>query len=851
MHRRIRRLGNQARAACLAVFFGTIPAVPMTQAFASEIDASSPRERLLMDFGWRFHLGEAPDAGTQFDYPEPTRLDKTIPKEIGLAGKLAAAQPDPVATNLGAGVSFVQPSFNDSDWRQLNLPHDWAIELPFDPKADSSHGYKPLGPGYPANDIGWYRRTFTLPVEDKGDIFWLEFDGVYRNSVVWLNGHCLGRNPSGYSSFYFDIGKYVNFGGTNTVAVRVDASKFEGWFYEGAGIYRHVWLEKTEPIHIAHDSVFVYSQFKDNLPVGPADIHAQAQLDASSVGGPAPSVAFRVLDPDGRPVAQAQASPGQDAATEQSVMTLPAPQLWSPDTPKLYTLVTTVSSGGQVVDEVKTPFGIRTIAFDPNKGFILNGKPTFINGTCNHQDFAGVGVAVPDRIQHVRIERLKEMGANAFRTAHNVPAPIVLDDCDQLGLLVLEENRRMDSSPQTLDDLRRMIRRDRNHPSIFAWSLGNEEVDIQGTPAGGAVAAAMAKVVHDLDPTRPTTAAMNFGWGKGFTDFLDVIGLNYTRNGDPDKFHAAFPAKPIMNTETGSSLTTRGVYGGDRGHYFLAYDRQGTHSNVLLTGVKKNLTAEEWEQYYAARPWISSVFIWTGFDYRGENHWPSVIASMGAIDLCGFPKDLFYYFQSAWGTKPMIHLLPDWTTSVKPGENIDVVCYTTCEEAELFLNGTSLGKQTVPKLGHVEWHVPYAPGTLSAKGYVGGQQTMETEVQTAGAPVALRLLPDRTVLRADGQDVSLVTVEAIDNQGHMTPLAKNQVHFHVEDGTLLGVGNGDPNSTESDIADQRTLFSGLALAIVQAPRQPGTITLTADSAGLASAKVTLSGQSDQNRSVLP
>ena len=458
---------------------------------------------------------------------------------------------------------------------------------------------------------------------------------------------------------------------------------------------------------------------------------------------------------------------------------------------------------------------------------------------------------MPDRIQYDRVARLKEMGANGFRTAHNVPAPEVLDDCDQLGMLVLDENRRMDTSPQTLDDLRRMILRDRNHPSIFAWSLGNEEVDIQGTPGGGAVAAAMAKVVHDLDPTRPVTAAMNFGWGKGFTDSLDVIGLNYTRNGDPDKFHAEFPDKPIMNTETGSSLTTRGVYGGDRGHYSLAYDRQGSHSNVLITGVKRNLTAEEWEQYYAARPYLSSVFIWTGFDYRGESHWPADVASFGAIDLCGFPKDLFYYFQSAWGTKPVLHLLPDWTTSVKPGANIDVVCYTNCDEAELFLNGTSLGRQTVPKLGHAEWHVPYVPGTLSAKGYVGGQQTMETKVETRGAPVAIQLVPDRTTLTADGQDVSLVTVETLDSQGRVTPLADNLVHFHVTGGTLLGVGNGDPNSHEPDLADQRTLFSGLAQAIVQAPRLPGPITLTADSPGLTSASVTLNAVPGPSHEILP
>ena len=350
-------------------------AAPASGAAAIPAPAVSPRERLLMDFGWRFHLGDAPDAASKFDYPEPTRLDKTIPKEIGLAAKLTADLPDPVAANLGGDVSFVQPSCNDSDWQKLNLPHDWALSLQVDQTADVEHGYKPIGPNHPENDIGWYRRTFSLPVADKDDAFWLEFDGVYRNSLVWLNGHCLGRHPSGYSSFYFDIGKYANFGGTNTLVVRVDATRFEGWFYEGAGIYRHVWLEKTSPVHVAHDGVFVYSQFNDNVPIGPAAIHAQAQLDPAP-GGTSPSVDFQVLDPDGKLVAQAQAAPGTDAASPvQAVMTLATPQLWSPATPKLYTLLTTVTNGGETVDQVRTSFGIRTVAFDANKGFILNGKP--------------------------------------------------------------------------------------------------------------------------------------------------------------------------------------------------------------------------------------------------------------------------------------------------------------------------------------------------------------------------------------------------------------------------------------------------------------------------------------------
>lgn len=814
--------------------------------------ADSPRERLLMDFGWRFNLGDAPDAGTRFNFPEPKSLDKTEKNEIGLEGILAATQPDPVAINPGGDVSFVQPGFDDSGWRKLSLPHDWALELPFNENANWSHGYKPLGQGYETNNIGWYRRTFELPAADSDKTLWLEFDGAYRNSLVWLNGHCLGRNTSGYSSFYFDISKYANFGGTNTIAVRLDASRFEGWFYEGAGIYRHVWLVKTGPLHIAHDGVFVYSRFKDNVPEGPAEIHAQVQLDAPPGAADTASVDFEILDPDGKSVGKSDESVGEgfDSGV-QSVLTLPTPELWSPESPTLYTLITTVTRGGQTVDEVKTPFGIRTVAFDAGHGLVLNGKPYFINGTCDHQDFAGVGVAIPDRIEYLRVARLKEMGANAFRTAHNVPAPELLDACDQLGMLVLDENRRMDSSPQTLDELKRMILRDRNHPGIFAWSLGNEEVNIQGIPEGGAVAAAMAKVVHDLDPTRPVTAAMNFGWGEGFTSSLDVIGLNYTRNGDPDKYHATDPAKPVLNTETGSSFTTRGVYTGGRGaNYSPAYDLRGTHSNFLIDGVKKNLTAEEWENYYVRKPYMSSVFIWTGSDYRGESKWPFVISSMGALDLCGFPKDLFYYFQTVWGNKPVLHLLPDWNSPKILNRPVSVVCYSTCEEVELFLNGKSLGRRPIPKYGHAEWQVHYVPGILSAKGFTGGQEMMETKVETTGSPLAVQLVPDRTNLHGNGQDVGLVTVEVVDSQGRVVPNAGNLIHFHVAGGTLLGVGNGDPVSHEPDVADHRRLFSGLAQAIIQAPRQAGKITLSADSPGLMPATITFNVDDDNSRPVV-
>ena len=795
-----------------------------------------------MDFGWRFHLGEAPDAGMKFAYPEVHDLDKTQVKQIGQEGILAAAQPDPVAANLGGDVSFVQPAFDDSSWRILDLPHDWADELPFDQTADGNHGYKPVGPGFDHNNVGWYRRVFTLTPADKSKALYLEFDGIYRNSLVWLNGHCLGREVSGYTGFYRDIGKYANFDGKNTLVVRVDASRFEGWFYEGAGIYRHIWLIKTAPLHIANNGVFVYSQFPNNVPEGAADIHMQVDLvnaDSLSVDATA---SFGILDPSGQAVARAEQSGNVSSAspaTLQAVASVASPRLWSPESPKLYTLVTTIKNGDRVVDQIKTPFGIRTLAFDANKGFLLNGQPYFIKGVCIHQDQGGVGIAVPDRLHYFRISQLKEMGANGYRTAHNPPSSELLDACDQLGMLVLDENRRMDTSPQNLDDLRWMIRRDRNHPSIFAWSSGNEEVGMQTTPEGGAVEKAMTDIVHMLDPSRSVTNAMNFGWGIGFTDYLDVLGLNYTRNGDPDDFHWEYPAKPMLNTETGSSLTTRGVYDGSRGRgYHAAYDQEGTHSNLLVDGVKKNLTGEEWWNYYVVRPYLSSVFIWTGWDYRGEDHWPATSGSFGALDLCGFPKDIFYYYQSVWSGKPMLHLTPShWNFTA--GKTLKVVANSNCEEVELFLNDVSLGKQTMPKYGHLEWQVPYAPGTLSAKGYVREQPTIETKLETTGVPVAIQLIPDRQGIHGDGKDISIVTVETVDDLGRVVPTAANLIQFHVEGGVLRGLGNGDPCTKEIDNTDSRTLFNGLAQALIQAPRQSGQITLTADSPGLKSASVTI------------
>jgi beta-galactosidase len=797
--------------------------------------ADSPRERLLMDFTWHFHLGDAPDAGTKFDYPEVKNLAKTALNEIGAGANLITNLPEPAACNPGGDVSFVKPDFDDSGWRKLDLPHDWAVELPFNTNADVRHGFKPVGPGFPENSIGWYRREFELPASDQGKTLTVEFDGVYRNSLVWLNGHCLGRNVSGYSSFRYDISKFANYGGKNVLVVRADASRFEGWFYEGAGIYRHVWLEKTGPIHSVYGTTFVTTP---QLSEGTAKVHVQTEVTNEFNASWEISVAIALVGPNGELVAQAETKP-QMTAVGSSVMfeedlQVKNPQRWDIAHPALYRAQIFVNSGGLPFDEESVSFGIRTIAFDANKGFFLNGKHVEIKGTCNHQDHAGVGSAMPDALQYFRIERLKEMGCNSIRTSHNPPTPELLDACDQLGMLVMDENRRVDETPIALNDLKGLILRDRNHPSVFIWSLGNEEGQLQATNEAAHEAAIrlitpMQNMVHQLDPTRLCTIAMNGGWGEGFTKVIDVQGFNYrTRN--IDKFRAEFPTKLDIGTETASTRTTRGIYADDKPRgYVAAYGENG---------VEKAWT---WWSYYAAHPFTSGGFVWTGFDYRGEPtpyKWPCISSHFGLMDTCGFPKDLYYYYLAWWTDKPVLHLMPHWNWRGREGQTNLVRCFSNCKSVELFLNGKSLGKQDMPENQYLDWHVLYAPGLLSAKGYNGSKLATETKVETTGAPAAVRLQPDRSTITADGEDVSVIDVAVVDAKGRVVPNADNLVQFELSGaGKIIGVGNGDPSSHEPDKASERHVFNGYAQVIVQASREAGAIDLKASSEGLGSTSV--------------
>jgi beta-galactosidase len=750
--------------------------VILSQFSAFQSSAAPAPERLLLDRGWRFHLGD--------EWGLDEKLDK------------AGVSPGPAATQFG-----------DATWRKVDLPHDWAVELPFDSKADASHGFKPVGPGFHSNDVGWYRRTFTLPETDKGKRIWLEFDGVFRDSRVFFNGFLIGRHASGYSSFRHDVTDLVNCGGPNTVAVRVDASQFEGWFYEGAGIYRHVWLVKTAPLAIAPDGIFVYSTFPHDLPEGAATVHLAAQLNNAQTNSVKASVTWEIVDPTGRSVAKAARAADVAAWTEGQTVSqtarITSPALWSPETPRLYKLITTVRAGDAIVDKVETEFGIRTMKFDADRGFLLNGQPYEIKGTCNHQDHAGVGAAMPDALQYFRVRRLKDMGGNAVRTSHNRPTPEWLEACDRLGMLVMDENRLLGSDAANMSLLEEQIRRDRNHPSVFIWSLCNEEA-LQTTPTAARVAATMQRAAHRLDPTRLCTVAASTGnTFAGINGIIDVRGWNYFIEG-VDDYHARHPEQPEIGTEQASTLCTRGIYTNDGAHgYMSAYDVNGMN------------TAESWWTVFAARPWLSGGFVWTGFDYRGEPSpygWPCVSSQFGILDTCGFAKDNFYYYKAWWDDAPMVHVLPHWNWHGREGQDIDARCFSNCQEVELFLNGHSLGRKAMPRESHLRWAVKYTPGTLLARGYNGGKVVAEDKVETTGAPAAIQLTPDRSTLVAGDEDTAVITVAVLDAEGRTVPVAENTVHFELTGpGAIIGVGNGQPSCLEPDKYVSAAPEHGIAL----------------------------------------
>jgi beta-galactosidase len=741
----------------------------------SNPNATSNRERILLDEGWRFALGHANDPALDFGH------------STGYFSYLAKA---------GYGDGPASPTFEDHDWRLLDLPHDWAVEAPFDERASRSHGFKAVGPKFPERSVGWYRRRFHVPASDLGRRIRVEFDGVYRAARVFVNGFYLGEEPSGYLPASYDLTDYLEYGGENTLVVRVDASMEEGWFYEGAGIYRHVWLSKTDPLHIAEDGTSVQTFLEE----GRARVVVETTVDNEGDGAVDVGVEREVLGPDGRRLALVETPVGSQAAGETRVLraeiVLNDPQLWSLETPHLHRLVTTLRRGGKTVDRVETSFGVRTARFDPNQGFLLNGKRVQINGTNNHQDHAGVGVALPDALQVFRLKRLMEMGSNTYRCSHHPPTPEFLDACDRLGMLVIDENRLMGSNETHLRSLERLIKRDRNHPCVVLWSIGNEEWGLEGNIKGARVSKTMQDFAHRLDPTRQVTAAISGGWG-GTSTVVDVAGVNYIKQGNTERQHAQYPWQAILGTEESTTNGTRGVYFEERDKARMAPSDDGVAGGNAETGWK----------HYAERPYLAGLCYWTGFDYRGEPDpipYPGVLSQFGILDTCGFPKDTFYYVKSRWTEEPLLHLCPHWDWPGREGQSIETRAYTNCDEVELFLNGVSQGRKAVEAHRRLSWKVTYAPGKLSAIGYKAGKKVIEALRETTGPAARVALEADRVLLRADGKDVAVVTVSLLDEKGRVAPTACDKVSFSLAGpGRILGVGNGDPGCHEEDVRVDR------------------------------------------------
>ncbi|MBK8564291.1 MAG: DUF4982 domain-containing protein [Saprospiraceae bacterium] len=762
---------------------------------------------------------------------------------------------------LGDSVAYKLPNFDHTNWRKLRLPHDWSIEGSFNEKNPST----PSGGALPGG-IGWYRKTFSLPKTANGKKYFIDFDGVYWNSEVWLNGQSLGKRPSGYISFRYDLTPYLKYGAEkNVLAVRVDNSKQpNSRWYSGSGIYRNVWLVSTSGVNIGHWGTFITTP-----KVGPASANVSIQTTVDNTTGMDKEVSLTtlILDAKGQEVGKGTVKgiiPKNSSKEFGQELSVANPSLWSIESPSLYQAVSKVTVGGTLADEYKTDFGIRTFNFDPLKGFFLNGKPLKILGVCNHHDLGCLGAAMNTRAIERQLEILKDMGANAIRTSHNPPAPELLDLCDRMGFIVMDEIVDVWKKPkvqydyhQFFDewhrrDLEDLVLRDRNHPSVMMWSIGNEILE-QWDSTGIPLTREMVGIVKALDNTRPVTAGLNppsKEWNNMVkSGALDLVGFNYDFK-NYEAFPQNFPGQVFISTEAASALESRGHYdmpSDSIRRWPLRWDlpfNEGNPDNSV--SAYDNVSApwgsthmETW-RLIKKYDYLSGLFIWTGFDYLGEPTpygWPSRSSYFGIVDLAGFPKDAFYLYQSEWTKQPMLHIFPHWNWS--PGKLIDVWAYTNCEEVELFLNGKSLGaKRKNAEDLHLVWRLNYEPGTLKSVGRIGGKEVLTKEIRTAGPPTKITLQADRSALSANGEDLSFVTVRIEDAEGNLVPNAANLVNFEVSGpGFIAGVDNGSQTSLEPFKANYRKAFNGLCLAVVQSDGKPGKLSLRASSDGLKGASI--------------
>jgi len=865
--------------------------------------ASPPRERISINENWRFTKGDPTNntASLLYDVRQQQTIRRLAEAEAdgnsstndSGASRESTNQPPAVLKpwilptgndfikdpsrrfarpggNPGDGVTYVQPDFDDSSWRQINLPHDWAIEGPFTHSGGGGMGR------LPSDGIGWYRKHLDIPATDAGKSLFLDVDGAMSYATVWLNGQLVGGWPYGYASWRVDLTPYAKPGGQNVLVIRLDNPPNSSRWYPGAGIYRNVWLVKTQPVHVAQWGTTLTTP-EVSLQRTAVNLKVTVANDSKLAANVSVATEIFALNTSGQKTGPAianflptnlQIPPGTSDVASSST-TITNPKLWGPPPtqyPNRYVAVTTMSQAGKVVDTFETPFGIRSVNIDPDKGVFVNGERIELKGVCNHHDLGALGAAFNERAAQRQLELLQAMGCNALRTSHNSPAPEFLELADQMGFLVMDEAFDVWVRQKTpLDfhlifsdwheqDLRAQIRRDRNHPSVIFWSIGNE-VSEQFTFANGAVVAKeLDAIAHDEDPTRPTTTAMNWAQPTNpFTATVDVIGLNYQGAGIRQapgrypEFHEQLPGKLIIGSETASALSSRGEYifpvtgsnsaavgpdsGEDRArHQVNAYELYsapfGSSPDRVFASQEKN-------------PYVGGEFVWTGWDYLGEPtpFDTSRSSYSGIIDLAGFKKDRFYLYQAHWRPDfPMAHIVPHWTWPERAGQVTPVHIFTSGDEAELFLNGKSLGRKTKgPFEYRLRWDdVVYQPDTLKVIAYKNGKAWATDEVKTAGKPARLKLEPDRGTIDADGKDLSFVTVTVTDKHGVTAPRADNRIHFTIEGpGAIVATDNGDPTSFESFQSHDRKAFNGLCLVIVRGePRRPGKIKLTARADGL-------------------
>ncbi len=843
---------------------------------ASASWAQAPaRERISFNADWRFAKGDPNGAADELAYKNIRDwvlvTGGSFTKDPNLADK---KRPE---GNLGADVAYTQPGFDDKGWQALTLPHDWGIEGPFDPKAPGGTGKLPF------YGIGWYRKHFTVAAGDQGRRLYLDVDGAMSYANVWLNGQYVGGWPYGYASWRVDLTPYIKFGGENVIAIRLENPPNSSRWYPGGGIYRNVWLVKTSPVHVGHWGTYLTTP---EVSSSAATVKLKVTIDNNSKQVANVSVSTQIfpMDSNGRKARTAVADiapvslqiPPDGSAVAEGTETVANPKLWGPppqQRPNRYVAVTTVSQADKVVDAYETPFGIRTLKFDPNAGFFINGEHILLNGVNNHHDLGALGAAVNYRALQRQLEMLMEMGCNAIRTSHNPPAPELLDLTDKMGFLVMDEAfdvwvRRKTPMDHHLifpdwdeQDLRAMVRRDRNHPSVILWSIGNEVGEQFTADAGAALARKLSDIVHDEDPTRPTTTAMNVAKpASPFAAAVDVVSLNYqgagirSAPGQYPAFHQAMPDKFIVSSETASAFSSRGEYlfpvaEGLGGAVRANFGQDATTHHVSAYELYHAAFGASVDKVFASQekhPYVGGEFVWTGWDYLGEPtpFYSSRSSYSGIIDLAGFKKDRFYLYQSHWRPDlPMAHILPHWTWPDRVGQITPVHVFTSGDEAELFLNGKSLGKKKKAQYEYrLRWdEVTYEPGELKVITYKNGKDWATDTIKTAGAAAKLTAQADRTTITADSLDLAFVTITIADKDNVLVPRSKNRVRFSIDGpGEIIATDNGDPTSFESFQSKERSAFNGLCLAIIRAkPGQPGPITLKAESEALEEATLPL------------